>query len=143
MASALFISKDQAQAEALAIARNTGGFGGAHLLIYSDTTTKPANANLPIPGGAVVLADFTLPSFETLSPNIVEGVITFPSIPSVTAGAVGGTASYFRIVGAGNVVVCDGNVGLAGSSPDLVLNSVNITPGATVSITSFTYTVVQ
>jgi hypothetical protein len=140
MASGLFISHAQANAEAAALNVNPTGFGAAHLRIYSDDYAKPVDANAAL-GTQKLLADFTLPAAGNNTIN--NGVITFGTIDDVTATETG-TASWFRITAAdGTTVVCDGTVGVAGDTPDLVLNSVAITIGATVSITSFTYTITE
>lgn len=141
MASGLFISNAQAFAQASAMNVATTGFGGATLTIYSNANAKPANANTAL-GTQAVLATFTLPAFGSNTVS-AAGVITFGAISNVTAAA-SGTASWFRILASdGTTVVCDGTVGVTGDSPDLVLNSVAISSGATVSITSFTYTITQ
>lgn len=142
MASALFISNAMAKKCADALNVATTGFGGAIMTIYSNSTTKPANANTALDGEAVALAAIALPVYTE---NTVSsaGVITFGAITPVN-GLATGTASYFRIVASDTTtVICDGNVGLAGATPDLVLDNTTITSGAEVAITSFTYTVTQ
>lgn len=141
MASALFISNAFAQAQATAVNVATTGFGGAVMTIYSNSTTKPTNANTALSGSAVTLATITLPAYT--ANTVTNGVITFGAITSVT-GANTGVASYYRIVASNTTtVLCDGNVGLTGDTPDLVLDNTTITSGASVAITSFTYTVTQ
>lgn len=141
MASALFISNAMAQAQANAVNVATTGFGGAVLTIYSNSTTKPANANTALDGAAIALAAITLPAYTS---NTVEnGVITFGAITPVV-GLATGVASYFRIVASnGTTVLMDGNIGLTGATPDLVLDNTTITSGAAVTITSFAYTITQ
>lgn len=141
MASNMFISATQAQAQAQAMNVYNTGFGSGTINIYSNGTTQPANANTALGSGAVKLAQFTLPA--TANNSITSGVITFGSIAN-TSGIATGTASYFRILGSnGSTVVMDGNVGLSASTPDMVLDNTTITSGAVVSISSFTYTVTQ
>jgi len=143
MASGLYISHAQATAQLNAMNIPTTGFGGAHLKIYSSAAVKPADANAALPGNAgdELLADFTLPAAGS---NVVSNnVLTFGAIADVVAGDTG-TAAWYRITASnGTTVVCDGTVGLVGDTPDLVLNSVEITNGATVKITSFTYTITE
>ena len=62
---------------------------------------------------------------------------TFGAITSATA-AESGTAGYFALVSSGTVTACTGTVGT--SSADLILNSLSISNGATVSCSSFTIT---
>lgn len=142
MASALYISNAAAKACADALNVATTGFGTAVMTIYSNSTTKPANANTALDGSAVALAAITLPAYTS---NTVSsaGVITFGTITTVQ-GLATGVASYFRIVASdGTTVLMDGNVGLSAATPDLVLDNTTITSGEDVAISSFTYTVTQ
>jgi hypothetical protein len=139
MASALFISNGVANAMATAL---NDLVDDGILRIYSNSTTKPANANTALDVAAVMLAEIILPDKAS---NTVSsaGVITFGSITPVNGSATG-TASYFRVFASnGTTVIMDGNVGLAGATPDLVLDNTTITSGAEVDITSFSYTVTQ
>jgi len=133
LASNFFLSQVCAQVEAQSL--NTASyFGGATLTIY--TGTQPANPQTALSGNTA-LAAFTLPAAG--SNAVSNGVITFGTISNVSASATG-TATFFRITN-GATVVCDGSVGTA--SADLILNSTAISSGATVSISSFSYTVTQ
>jgi len=68
-----------------------------------------------------------------------NGVATANAITSDASADATGTATWFRALKSdGTTVVFDGSVGT--SSADLVLNSVAISSGAQVSVTSFTYT---
>src|ERR1035437_6391141 len=68
------------------------------------------------------------------------GVATFAAIGSVAAVA-SGTASWFRVYKSDHTTpVFDGSVGTATSN--VVLNSVAISSGATVSISTLSYTIV-
>jgi hypothetical protein len=131
------------------------------------TTTTPttgsqlSTAAPPTWGNGVnttnILAVFTLPAFGSNTvANFTTGsggaTITFGAISNVTANR-SGTATWFRVLkgatvnGAGNQIsvkgteVMDGNVGTSAS--DLNINSTAISSGATVSITSFVYTIVD
>lgn len=67
------------------------------------------------------------------------GRITFDTITSDSSADATGSASHFRILTqSGGTVVCQGSVGTG--THDLVLNTVSITSGSTVSITSATVT---
>ncbi len=69
------------------------------------------------------------------------GVATFAAIGSVAAGATG-TATWFRAYKSDHTTaVFDGSVGTATSN--IVLNSVAISSGATVSITALTFTIIE
>ena len=133
MASNFFLSNFSANLEAQSL--NIGSaFGGATLIVYSGT--QPANANTALSGNTA-LATFTLPAAGSNTVSVNQ--ITFGAISNVTAGN-SGTATFFRITNGANTI-CDGSVGTA--SADLILNSVVISSGATVSITSFVFTVTE
>ena len=108
-------------------------FGGATLAIYSGT--QPATADTALSGNTV-LATFTLPAAGSNSVSSA-GVITFGAITNVTAVATG-TAVFARVTNGANTV-CDMSVGT--SSADCIINSTAISSGATVSISSMSYTV--
>ncbi len=84
-----------------------------------------------------LLATATLgnPAFGASS----DGVILSEAIPSVTITA-SGTASWFRLLKAdGATPILDGSVGTSGS--DLNVNTTSFAIGATLSISSLSYTV--
>lgn len=140
MASAFSLSNAMAHACGDAINVDTTGLGGAICSIYSNSTTIPANADAALSGSAVLLAHFTVPTASN-NTNSVAGVITTGAISSVT-GEADGEASYFRIMASnGTTVVCQGNCGIAGATPDMVLDDTTITNGGTVAISAFTWTV--
>lgn len=67
-----------------------------------------------------------------------KGRATFAAITSDSSADNTGTAAYFRIkTQTGGTVICQGTVG-AGGTFDLVLNTVSITAGSTVSISAAT-----
>ena len=106
---------------------------GGKLSIYSGT--QPTDPDTSI-GDSTLLAEFTLPTpcFAAAS----AGVLTANAITSVGA-VLSGTAAWFRIWNAGKTVgYIDGSVGTVGCNMNL--NSVAISSGATVSVTSFTHT---
>jgi hypothetical protein len=105
------------------------GSGAGLIRIYDGT--RPAT------GAAIttqtLLATLTLsdPSFPAAS----SGSMTANSITDDSSADATGTASWFRVVDSDSNFVMDGDVGTSGS--DLNLNSVAITAGVTVSISSF------
>lgn len=119
-----------AQADALDDRINTGGAGS--IKIY--TGTQPATADTAVSG--TLLATFTLsnPAFGAAS----SGVITLAGVPKTVAAAATGTAAYFRLANGSGTTVLDGSVGTSGNQ--LNLNSVAITSGVNVTITSGTIT---
>jgi hypothetical protein len=103
------------------------------LRIYSGT--RPANVAGAITG--TLLAELTLNA--TFAPAASGGVLTLNAITADTSADATGTATHFRIFQSnGTTAVIDGDVGTSGS--DLNLNSVSLTLGASVSVTSFTIT---
>ena len=105
-----------------------------YLRIYSGT--QPATADTAI-STQTLLAELRFGS--TAFGASSNGVATANAITSDTSADNTGTAAWFRALKSdGTTAVLDGSVGT--SSADLVLNSVSISAGAAVSITSFTYT---
>lgn len=130
MANNPFISDTAANAAANAV---TALCNSGFLQIYSGT--QPANANTAI-SGQTLLAKLTFGT--TAFGAAAAGVATANAIGSATASA-SGTASWFRVFKSDDTtVVFDGSVGTSGA--DLNLNSTSISSGATVSVTSLTYT---
>jgi hypothetical protein len=103
------------------------------LRIYDGT--RPANADTAV-GAQTLLAELTMNA--TSFPAASSGSMTANAITDDSSANATGTASWFRIVdSAGNAVV-DGDVGTSGS--DLNLNTVSITSGVAVSVTSLVLT---
>ncbi len=96
------------------------------------------NGTRPATGGAAttLLAELTFsdPSFPAAS----AGAMTANSITDDSSANATGTASWFRLVDSDGTFVCDGDVGTSGS--DLNLNTVSITSGINVAVTSFQLT---
>lgn len=109
------------------------GAAAALLRIYDGT--RPTNADTAV-GAQVLLAELTFsdPSAAAAS----GGVLTASAITDDSSANATGTASWFRVVDSDGNAGYDGNVGTAGS--DLNLNSVAITAGGTVSVTSWVIT---
>lgn len=109
------------------------GAGAATLRIYDGTA--PATADTALSGNTL-LAQLTMsdPAFGAAS----NGVATASAITQDASADATGTASFFRILDSNAVVILQGTVGTSGC--DLNLNTVSIVAGATVSVTSLTYT---
>jgi len=119
-----------AEADALSDLLDNG-----YLRIYSGT--QPATADTALSGNTL-LAELRFNA--TASGAAVAGVLTMNAITSDTAADATGTATFYRALKSdGTSVVMDGSVGTA--SADLILNSVAISAGAQVDVTSFTHTV--
>jgi hypothetical protein len=114
-------------------ARIDGGTGAGLLRIYDGT--RPATGAAIT--SQVLLAELTMS--DPSAPAASGGVLTLSAITTDASANATGTASWFRIVQSdGTTFAIDGNVGTSGS--DLNLNSVSITSGGSVAITSFTIT---
>lgn len=121
-----------AEANALATLANTG-----YIRIYDGT--RPTGADTAV-GAQVLLAElrFGATAFGAAS----AGVITANAITADASANAGGTASWFRVLQSnGTTALWDGEVGTA--TADLILNSVTIGAGASVSITALTHTVTK
>jgi hypothetical protein len=116
-----------------------GGSGAGVIRIY--TGTKPATPATSPTG--TLLAEFTLsdPAFGAASSGAATLDVT-PALVDSSANATG-TAGYFRILDSDEAAgtglgVVDGTVTATGGGGDLTLNTVSVTSGAEVEITSGT-----
>ena len=142
MASAFSLSNAMARKCGVAVNVDTTGLGGAVCSIYSNSTAIPANSDTALDGAAIRLAHF---SFPIASGNTVSssGVITMGAISGVTGEATG-IASYFRIMASdGTTIIAQGNCGLAGSSPDMVLDNLTIAASGAVEVSASVWTVTK
>lgn len=110
---------------------------GASPLIKMYSGSVPANAAAAL-GGATLLSTNTCAAtpLSGFSDTGTAGRATWGAIANATAVATG-TASFFRITTSGGTVIAQGSVG-AGGTYDLVLNTVAVTTGSTISITAAT-----
>jgi hypothetical protein len=109
---------------------------GGKLRLYG--APRPASSDDP-PGAAVLLAELSFgnPAFGAA----VNGVKTANAITGDSAADATGTAVWGRFTTSGGATVADGNAGDASDAPvDIQLNSKAIQIGATVNITSLTWT---
>ena len=106
------------------------GAGAGTLKIYDGA--RPAKA------GAVTNLLATLTFSDPCESTITGGVLTFDSIADDTSADQDGTATWARVEDSVATFVMDMSVGTSGE--DINLNSVAITTGSTVSITSATIT---
>lgn len=121
-----------AACNAMAALANNG-----YLRIYDGTQAATADTAL---GSQVLLAELRFSA--TAFGNAVAGVATANAIAADSSANQTGTASWFRVLGSdGTSVVYDGSVGTA--SADLILNTVAIVSGASVSVTALTLTEVK
>lgn len=122
-------------AAAAAVAALAALANGGSIALY--TGTQPANANTGLSGNTL-LAQLSL---SATAFTVSNNVATANAITSATAVATG-TATWFRCYESnGSSVVFDGTVGTSGC--DLNMNSTAISSGATVAISSLTFTLTE
>lgn len=134
MANGFYITNTVAQSLATALETAIDAGTAAVIEIYNGTAPVDADAT----ESNTLLASLTCSgTFGTVSGSGNNGRITAGSITSDTSADATGTATHFRIkTQTGGTVVAQGTVGT--TSADLILNTVSITAGSTVSITSAT-----
>lgn len=109
----------------------------AHILIYSGTPPADADAAL---SGNTLLAELVMsnPAFGSAVDISPGARATAATITEDSTADNTGTATFFRVRDRNNVVVMQGTVGTSGA--ELNLNSVAISAGAAVQVTSMTFT---
>jgi len=113
------------------------GVGTAAIKIYSGT--RPDKVDTALSGNTLLATlNLTNPAFGAAVDAAPNATATANAISDDTSADATGTASFFRAVDRGGTGVIDGNVGTTGE--DLNLDSVSITIGQTVSITSWVVT---
>jgi len=131
MATNPFLSDAAAKAAADAVCALCNGG-----TIQIRSGTQPANANTAASGTLLVTLTFAATAFAPA--GATGGQATANAIGSANAVA-SGTASWFRALKSdGTTAVFDGSVGT--SAADLILSTVALTSGGSVSVSSFTYT---
>lgn len=108
-----------------------------HILIYSGSVPADADAAL---GGATLLAELVMSNaaFGNAADIAPGAQATAASITADSSADATGTASFFRMTNRDATAIMQGAVGTSGA--ELNLNSVAISSGAQVSITSMTVT---
>jgi hypothetical protein len=120
------------EADALAAQANSG-----ILRIYDGT--QPATGDTAITTQNL-LAELTMNA--TAFGASVAGVITANAITADSSADATGTATWFRLFKSdGTTALWDGSVGT--SDANIILNSVSISAGAAVSVSSFTHTIAK
>lgn len=121
--------------DALCAYIDTGAAAGTLSIYESNTGGVPATADTALTDQTVLVV---IPLHATPSFTVATNVMTADTIADAVASHTG-TASFFRVYqNDGTTVAWQGTVGTADA--DLILNSVAIVSGATVSITALTYT---
>lgn len=108
-------------------------------------TTPPTNADDAISDDDTnykLLAELTLsdPAFGAATDINPGARATANAITDDTSANKTGTAEFYRAVDSNGVVRTQGDVTATGGGGNLELDSINITAGQTVSVTSFTVT---
>lgn len=127
-------------AQAMANAFTTYADAGTAVIIRIYDGTQAADPDTAV-GAQVLLAELTMSatSFGAATDANPGALITANAITSDSSANATGTASWFRMLTqSGGTVIADGSVGT--SSADLVMNTVSITSGSIVAISSFTIT---
>ncbi|MCG8357607.1 MAG: hypothetical protein MI920_18745 [Kiloniellales bacterium] len=109
------------------------------LRIYAGAVPADNDAAL---GGATLLAELVMsdPAFGNAVDNNPGARATANPITDDSAADATGVASFFRCTDSNGNSEFQGTAGEAADTPDLTLNSKNISAGAAVSVTSLTYT---
>lgn len=138
MALATRISNAAAIASCNAIVDLIDVGGAGKLRIYDGT--QPADVDTAITT-QTLLAELTLSAtaFGNAADANPGGRATAATITSDSSADATGTATWFRVISGGGTAIIDGSVGTSGA--DLNLNTVSIVSGATVAISSWTFTV--
>lgn len=108
------------------------------LKIYDGS--QPTNPDATT-GGSSLLAELALnnPAFGAATDASPGGKATANTITDDTSANASGTATWFRAENSNGTAVIDGDVGTS-TGADLTLGSVNISSGATVSVSTWTVT---
>ena len=129
-----------ATAQAMANAFTTALDAGTAAIIRIYDGTQAADPDTAV-GAQVLLAELTMSatSFGAATDANPGALITASAITSDSSANATGTASWFRMLTqAAGTTIADGSVGTA--SADLIMNTVSITSGSIVAISSFTIT---
>lgn len=128
-----------AVAQAMVTALGTAMDAGTAAVIQIYDGTPPADADAAEANTLLAELTCSATAFATVGDAAPGAVGTFDTITDDSSANATGTATHFRILTQnGGTTIAQGTVGT--SSADLVLNTVSITSGSTVSISSATIT---
>lgn len=125
-----------AVAQAMANAFTTANDAGTAAVIQGYTTAQATDPDTAI-GAQTLLFTCTMSatSFGAATDGNPGGVITAAAITNDSSADATGTLAWFRMsTQSAGTAICDGSAGTA--SADLIMNTLSITSGSTVSITS-------
>lgn len=138
MANGFYVTNAVAQAMVTALGTAMDAGSAAVINIYG--TPTPADADASETGTLLAQLTCAGTAFSGITDNNPGAKATFDTIASDTSANDTGTATHFRILTQdAGTVICQGTVG-TGSGYDLLLNTVSVTSGSTVSITAATIT---
>lgn len=101
--------------------------------------TQPANPDVAVSSqNLLATLELSAPAFGAAADDNPGGKATASSITSDSSIDLTGTAAWFRVLDRDGTAIMDGSVGT--SSADMILDSVALTAGETLSITSWTVT---
>lgn len=112
------------------------GAGAATIQIR--TGAQPADPDTAASGTLLATLTCSDPAFGNAADAAPGAIATANAITDDTSADATGTAGYFRALDSDSNAIIDGEVGTSGA--DMNLNTVSITSGATVSVTSWTVT---
>lgn len=124
-------------ANAVVDAVDNGALAGT---IQIRTGAPPATVDLVDTGTLLGTLTFSDPAFGAAVDANPGAIATANAITDDTSADATGTAGYFRVFDSDAVGIFQGTIGVTGSGDPLELNSVAITIGSAISITSFTVT---
>lgn len=112
------------------------GAGAGLLEIY--TGAPPATVDDASTGTLLGTLTFSDPAFGAAADQNPDALATANAITDDSSADATGTAGYFRVTDSNGVDKFQGTVGTVGSGNPLELNSVAITAGSAISISSMT-----
>ena len=132
MATRIATTARNAAADAVVDLLDAGPAAGT---VQIRTGAQPATPNTAASG--TLLATFTLsdPAFGAAS----SGTATAAAIASTT-GVAAGDAGYFRALDSTGAAVLDGSITATGGGGDMTMNTITVSNGLTITITSWTFT---
>jgi hypothetical protein len=115
-----------------------GGAGAATVKIYGDA--QPTDADTAI-GAQTLLATLTCsdPAFGNAADGAPGATATASAITGDSSADATDTATWFVAADSNGLAVIEGSVGTSGA--DMNLNSIEVTTGVAVDITSWTFTI--
>lgn len=115
------------------------GAGPGYIEIYDLTAAAPATVDDAITGTLLAVLFLTDPAFAAATDGTGKATAAAAAISNDAAANNDGTADYFRAYDSNGVAVIDGDAGLAGATPALVLDDETIVTNNIVAISSWNF----